>query len=290
MGIRSILAPLLGTSDDMRMLDRAMGIGALFRSHVEVLHVRPDPEEAFLYMGLDPKNREKSRQQFRDLIDAEGRAAAAEARRHFDDYCRQHGIARAATPGETQDLSAAYREAMGEAAFVVPEHAKLADLTVFSWPLADQRSFWQSVFETTLLRAGGPVLALPDAAEDLSLSRVLIAWDGSASCARAVRSCLAAKADFEHVSVLSVEEENAEAADPSGLVRALEWHGVTAGAERIEAFRQPVGEIVLDTARRHGANVIVMGGYGHQRFREAIFGGTTRRLLRTSEIPLFMMH
>jgi nucleotide-binding universal stress UspA family protein len=38
------------------------------------------------------------------------------------------------------------------------------------------------------------------------------------------------------------------------------------------------------------ADLIVMGAYGHSRFREAILGGATRNTLESTSVPLFMAH
>ena len=38
------------------------------------------------------------------------------------------------------------------------------------------------------------------------------------------------------------------------------------------------------------ADLIVMGAYGHSRFREAILGGATRYMLEQAKLPVFMAH
>jgi nucleotide-binding universal stress UspA family protein len=47
---------------------------------------------------------------------------------------------------------------------------------------------------------------------------------------------------------------------------------------------------VIDTAVGCGADVLVMGGYGHSRVRELVFGGFTRHVLQSSRLPVFLFH
>jgi nucleotide-binding universal stress UspA family protein len=50
------------------------------------------------------------------------------------------------------------------------------------------------------------------------------------------------------------------------------------------------GEALLSAALSAEAELIVMGGYGHARLQEAIFGGVTRTLIEGSDIPLLLSH
>ena len=50
------------------------------------------------------------------------------------------------------------------------------------------------------------------------------------------------------------------------------------------------GELVLAEARDHGADLLVMGGYGHSPWREMIFGGATRQVVSTASLPILLAH
>ncbi|HSG95923.1 MAG TPA: universal stress protein, partial [Afifellaceae bacterium] len=52
----------------------------------------------------------------------------------------------------------------------------------------------------------------------------------------------------------------------------------------------PVGEDLLSRAADFSADLIVMGGYGHTRLRETVFGGATRTILEHMTVPVLMAH
>ena len=47
---------------------------------------------------------------------------------------------------------------------------------------------------------------------------------------------------------------------------------------------------LLNEARRLAADLVVMGGYGHSRFREFVLGGATRHMLDHADVPVMMSH
>ena len=51
-----------------------------------------------------------------------------------------------------------------------------------------------------------------------------------------------------------------------------------------------IGQTLLAAAERHSAELLVMGGYGHSRLREMIFGGVTRHVLRHMNLPVLLAH
>ena len=59
----------------------------------------------------------------------------------------------------------------------------------------------------------------------------------------------------------------------------LTRHGATARGEAVERRGRAVADDLLLAAERHGADLVVAGGYGHARLREWAFGGVTRDLL-----------
>jgi nucleotide-binding universal stress UspA family protein len=68
----------------------------------------------------------------------------------------------------------------------------------------------------------------------------------------------------------------------------LSRHGVTSELHARPVSDKPVEAVIKETAEVMGAGYIVMGGYGHSRAREFLFGGVTRTLLQECPIPLIM--
>ncbi|VAW02683.1 Universal stress protein family protein, partial [hydrothermal vent metagenome] len=66
--------------------------------------------------------------------------------------------------------------------------------------------------------------------------------------------------------------------------------GVTAEIDVLSKTLPRVADVLLRQARDIDADMIVMGAYGHSRFREAIFGGATRYMLEKATVPMLMAH
>src|SRR3546814_6816650 len=80
--------------------------------------------------------------------------------------------------------------------------------------------------------------------------------------------------------------------DETGGGRLIEYfgrHGVDAQL-RHNRSEDDVGEIIIDTAREIGADMVVMGAYGRSKLREALFGGPTRYVLTHVSLPLLLSH
>jgi nucleotide-binding universal stress UspA family protein len=67
-------------------------------------------------------------------------------------------------------------------------------------------------------------------------------------------------------------------------------HGVNAGAISVVSQNGDEANTILNHAANVGTDLIVMGGYGHNRFREFVLGGVTRELLKSMTAPVLMSH
>ena len=174
---------------------------------------------------------------------------------------------------------------------------RCADLSIVGQPPVDndRTDFQRRLVENALLEGGAPLLVIPGArlTEDIG-KRILVAWNGGRESARAVRDALPLLCTARHVSVVSIVEPHALATDGSrshGELRAyLAAHGVDAQFRRLDAANIGAGERLLSEAANAGADLIVMGGYGHPRLREWVLGGVTRRILASMTVPVLMSH
>ena len=69
----------------------------------------------------------------------------------------------------------------------------------------------------------------------------------------------------------------------------IKTNGFAASVRRLKPGPPGAAETSLAAAREQAA-LLVMGGYGHSRLREWIFGGFTQRILREAEIPVLIVH
>jgi nucleotide-binding universal stress UspA family protein len=115
--------------------------------------------------------------------------------------------------------------------------------------------------------------------EEGNIHKILVAYDGSMHAARALPAAaeLAARPDVQCtlVTVASTEEEGQE------ILAAAEaflcHHGIVVKKEIILSSKS--SEEICKLAASGGADLLVMGAYGHSQIREAIFGSTTERIL-----------
>ena len=144
------------------------------------------------------------------------------------------------------------------------------------------------------LSCGRPLLVVPSSGiKSLAPTRVMIAWNGSSEAARAVADSLPFLKMASTVEVVSIGEAKAAeegAPESRDLCRHLGVHGIEAEAITLPAPEIGIPEALLSRAAAQGAELIVIGAYGHSRFRELVLGGVTRHFLAHSAVPLLLSH
>jgi nucleotide-binding universal stress UspA family protein len=65
---------------------------------------------------------------------------------------------------------------------------------------------------------------------------------------------------------------------------------VRAEEQAVQSGRHSVGQTLLERAAADGADLVVMGAYGHARWRELVLGGATAHVLRHASVALLMAH
>lgn len=182
---------------------------------------------------------------------------------------------------------------IGGVGSLIGSRARFADLTVLGKPYGDGRpADSEAVVEAALFEGCCPVLIVPDAGlpEDYD-HHILLAWNQSSEALAAARRALPLlmRAKAVEVSVVAPPPTGSERSDPGGaLGQWLTRHGVRAEIAVLAKTMPRVSEVLVRRALETGATMIVMGAYGHSRFREAILGGATRNMLEQAEIPVLM--
>ncbi len=144
-----------------------------------------------------------------------------------------------------------------------------------------------------LLRAGRPILVVPDVIHPLALRRVVVAWKDTRECRRAVRDALPFLQQAKEVLIVGIGE-NAVAREGkktlSDVTSYLVRHQVIVADEIWRRARGAVATELLQLVRDENADLIVAGGYGHSRLGEWIFGGVTHELLGASPVCCMLSH
>ncbi len=168
------------------------------------------------------------------------------------------------------------------------------DLAVLPKPFeADGDEAPELFVEAALFESSTPVLIVPPAGGAVTPKRVLLAWNGGREAMLAARAALPMLTAAEAVTVAVVDPGRREAneADPGRSI--AEWltrHGAKVEIEVIAGTGPSVASMLNRTANEMGAEAVVMGAYGHSRFREMLLGGATRDMLKETKLPLLMAH
>lgn len=203
-----------------------------------------------------------------------------------------HFTTAAATAGVFEDavLTRGHYLERGEA---VARRARARDLCVLPRQAGVDQQF--AVAEAVVFGCGRPVLGFRSGA--LGDPKVwpgvaVVAWDGSRGAARALADALPLLKRAAQVRVLTVRNEKPGLLPDPGLeaVRHLAIHGVIAARDEIDGAGKPIGETLDGYLRREGANLLVMGAYGHSRVQEFLLGGATDYALRSAACPVLLSH
>nr|WP_229417552.1 universal stress protein [Pseudoduganella buxea] len=149
--------------------------------------------------------------------------------------------------------------------------------------------------EHVLLRSGRPVLVLPDiGAQFQPDGKALVAWDGSPEANRALVFALPLLRLARQVTIVMLGDPGqpgaaAWVAEPADIARYLGRHGIGATVAARDGG-DDVAQALLSFAADESAGLLVMGAYGHARFRELLLGGVTATILQSMTLPVLMAH
>ena len=171
------------------------------------------------------------------------------------------------------------------------QQARVHDVTVLD--TADTADTPQStIIEDVLFDSGRPVLVVPHHGGKPEPRRIVVAWDGSARSARAVKDALPFLIGAETVVAVSVEGEKdlSRMAPGADLAVYLARYGIDCKLATLAASQRDVAARLRLFVAEEDIDMIVMGAFVHSRFRQALLGGVTQSLLEDAPVPLFMAH
>ncbi len=178
----------------------------------------------------------------------------------------------------------------------VIEHGHQADLVVLGQVDPDNNDGIELDFaDQVVMETGRPVLVVPNRGEFATVGEhVLVGWNATQQSARAA---------FDAVPILSGSKdawltwvdpqksgETADSLPGAELAASLARHGVKVKTDPLPGANADAGGALLSRAADLGADMLVVGAYGHSRMREYVFGGATRELLKTMTVPVLMSH
>lgn len=272
--IRRILVPTDGSELAQVGAAYAISLAQSFKAHIQGIYVidvklleGPFLQDLSASLGTAPYVNYQGNISM--LLEERGKSAL----KALSDACEAAGV-----PCETTQAS-------GVVSRVIIDHSGLADLIVMG--RGGEHNEWLdglvgSTAEAVIRRSDLPVLitATPEPGQQ----RILAAYDGSPHSQNALRTAVAfAEMWKTSLTVLVVgEDSNHAAAEVSGYLEAHEVQGTV-----LEATGDS-GEQIVDFAKSTGADLIVMGAYGHSKVRELVVGSTTTYVINHAACPVLL--
>lgn len=291
---RFILLPCTGSAADAPVFATALAVARRFSSHLAFLHVRPDVRQEFSALAASEVGAVSGIGDTLERMEREADQREHAADRQWRELCQREQLTIRDGP-PVDGVSTEWIGEVGADTTWVAEHGRAADLIIAGHGGAGHGGqgggVAMGVLEAALMESGRPVLVAPPAAP-ASVGRVVsIAWKGTREAACAVSAALPFIAQAERVVILTIDEDDdADDRSPERLQRALRWHNPTVLMHRLVREHGSVAETLLGAAMHAKSDLLVMGGYGHTRLREAVFGGFTRHVLERAELPVLMAH
>lgn len=280
MAYRTILVYFTSSSRSKALLESALAVARRFNAHLIGLYVMPAVE---VYVAAEVPVTS-------GIIDLQRQHYSEEAKTIEAQFAE-------ATSGET--LSTEWRLVDGTGSTVpatVMEHARCADLVILSQDEGlEEYGARHKVAEEVMFASGRPVLFVPSAGSYPQIgTHVTVAWNDSREAARACFDAMPFLQSAEHVGILCVNAKDTsmeEAQLPgSELAAALARHDVRCEISQTTTEEISVGDEILSRIADRGSDLLVIGGFGHSRVRELIFGGVTRQVLAQMTVPVLMTH
>jgi nucleotide-binding universal stress UspA family protein len=291
--MKNILVLLTGTETDGPTLRTAFLAARLFGSRLDCLHIRPGPLQISYSAAIGQFESTVNNVALIRSIEKEAKERREAARGAFADFRVAYGSEVRDVPNGSRAICANFREQEGDAVDIAIAEGRFSDLVVLSRG-TKAGGFSKREIGSILLACGRPIMLAPRDAPDALGATAIIAWKETAEAARAITAAMPFLGKADRIFVLSGDEGESHVAhgiDSAGrIANQLRAHGLSAEANCVVLGGRPAHDAIVKTAHELGGDVLVMGGYGHSRTRELIFGGFTRHVLEACTLPVLLFH
>lgn len=175
---------------------------------------------------------------------------------------------------------------------VVARHARVCDIAHIAPNLRDKPVIFREVAYGVLFKS--PIGVIINGKPSKPVDQVFVAWNSSGAAAKAVHVALPYLISAKQVTIACFDPDSAlekDGADPGTDVAAwLSHHGCHVTVLQLPTTGREVAQCILDRAEEQGADLVVLGAYGHARMMQAVFGGTTRTMIEQTDLPILLAH
>jgi len=280
MATKTIVVSLNDTENLDHLLPTCAALAARHEAHVIGVYIIPSVEVYATFGGIA----------MAEVIDAQRKNFLSMARKVKEKFDRSMKL---------NSLSAEWRQLDALGSSISNEfirQSRIADLAVVAQVNPDIYNGVEAGFaESIVMDSGRPVLIVPRGKTfDAIGDKVVIGWNGSKEAARACFAALPLVSANSDVTLVWVDPQKqpSEAGNLPGseLATSLARHGVKVNTEPMPTASSDAGIALLTRVGDFGADLLVMGAYGHSRMREFVFGGATEHILNKMTVPVLMSH
>lgn len=291
---RTVLAHLTGTSSDPPTLTLSLRLADAQAGHIECLRVIPDLNAVAtqinqIGMGGWITLTDRLTQMEREVSE---RSRSAQA--NFDRFRQDSKLGIASEPGASNVISVNYSEDTGEEVDRILRRSRYFDAVVLAGGANREGGLSEAALGTIVMESGRPVVLAPAAETSGPFSTIAIAWKDTAEAARSLSAAMPLLNQAKQIELICAEEggtkHDERIASYENVLRYLRWHGFSSTGHFVTTGLRTAAEVVLDRVQESGADLLVMGAYGHSRQREFIFGGFTEHVLKGAALPVLLFH
>ena len=197
-------------------------------------------------------------------------------------------LADANAPGDVQPVLCVPAEMKRQ----VARRARVCDIAYLADNLRDSPDIFREAANGVLFHS--PIGLMLNRSPMAPAERIFVAWDSSEAAAKAVHVGLPQLKAAKEVTIGCfdpVMTEEMQGVDPGTDVAAwLSHHGCHVTLSQFPSGGREIGKCIQDRAKETGADLVIMGSYGHARLIETVFGGTTHTMIEQTDMPILLAH
>ena len=186
-----------------------------------------------------------------------------------------------------------WQKLLGDPVTSVSTAGRYVDMIVVGQTKSDSLPEQFKLPDNLVFESGRPVMVIPHHGAKTIGKRILVAWNASREAARAVSDAIPLMEQAEAVRIVTIDEKMTDDIPNFDIAQLLARHNIKAEATNTTPGNDSgnsAGEAILNQAAKFNADLIVMGAYGHSRFRETMLGGATRYILENTKVPAMLSH
>lgn len=292
MTIKSILCIFNGVEEDeLNAVNSALVLGKASGALIRFLHISPDPANCVVPYS-DGITLSVA---MIEAIEKENAVRLKQAKQEIVSLTGIHHVPLDMPEPKLNHAAAKFIHRTGYLENIIAQEGRMSDLIIMGRGMASADTLYDANVVAALFNTGRPVMLVPNLkspSHEREHKTIAVAWKGTMEAARAIYNAMPFLEKADKVIVLTAEGHG-EAYDleaEAALMEYLSAHGIHAQGIVVAAGTRTPAEALLARAKDLKADLLVMGAYGHSRFREMLLGGVTNYMLEKADIPLLLSH